>query len=256
MDLPVMNFDRGEDFVEGQILLVNKPLTWTSFDVVNKVRATLRHHFGFRKIKVGHAGTLDPLATGVLVICTGRMTKQIAGLQADDKSYQAVIRLGATTPSDDAELHVEAWSDASSIALSDIQKAARLWTGDVIQMPPAFSAKKVDGQKAYAVARKGGELNLKPVALHIAQFAIESLAHKVVDGHAVCDATARIDCSKGTYIRALARDLGRELGVGGHLVGLHRTRSGRFEEGGCSDLALLIQRIQAIPPPQPVDAHR
>jgi tRNA pseudouridine55 synthase len=256
MDLPVMTFNRAEDFLEGQILLVHKPLTWTSFDVVNKVRSTLRHHFGFKKIKVGHAGTLDPLATGVLVVCTGRMTKQIAGLQADDKTYRAVIRLGATTPSDDAELAVDSWRDAGALGRDAVQAAAHRWTGGILQMPPAFSAKKVDGQKAYAVARKGGELNLKPVSLHIAQFAIESLEHKVVDGHAVCDATALIDCSKGTYIRALARDLGRELGVGGHLVGLHRTRSGRFEEGGCLDLALLVERIRSVPPPQTVDAHR
>ncbi len=255
MDLPVMTFECAEDFQEGQILLIDKPLTWTSFDVVNKVRTTLRHHLGFRKIKVGHAGTLDPLATGVLVVCTGRMTKQIAGLQADDKSYEAVIRLGATTPSDDAELEVDGWADARALKLGEVQAAADRWTGAIEQMPPAFSAKKVDGQKAYAVARKGGELNLKPVQLRIDRFAVTGLEHKVVDGHAVCDATAAIDCSKGTYIRALARDLGRDLDVGGHLVGLRRTASGRFEEGACLDLASLVERIQQIPPPQPVDAH-
>jgi tRNA pseudouridine55 synthase len=256
MDLPVMTFKRAEDFQEGQILLVLKPLHWTSFDVVNKIRATLRHHLGFRKIKVGHAGTLDPLATGVLVVCTGRMTKQIAGLQADDKTYVAEIRLGATTPSDDAELEVEGWTDASALTLGDVQAAADRWTGEIEQMPPAFSAKKVDGQKAYAVARKGGELNLKPVSLRIDRFAVTGLEHKMVDGHAVCDATATIDCSKGTYIRALARDLGRELGVGGHLVGLHRSASGRFAEGACLDLACLVERIQQLPPAQTVDAQR
>lgn len=256
MDLPVMTFKRAEDFQEGQILLVLKPLHWTSFDVVNKIRATLRHHLGFRKIKVGHAGTLDPLATGVLVVCTGRMTKQIAGLQADDKTYVAEIRLGATTPSDDAELEIDGWTDASALTLGDVQAAADRWTGEIEQMPPAFSAKKVDGQKAYAVARKGGELNLKSVSLRIDRFAVTGLEHKVVDGHAVCDATATIDCSKGTYIRALARDLGRELGVGGHLVGLHRSASGRFEEGACLDLACLVERIQQLPPAQTVDAQR
>lgn len=256
MDLPVMTFDSPVDFQTGQILLVDKPLHWTSFDVVNKIRATLRHHLGFKKIKVGHAGTLDPLASGVLVVCTGKMTKQIAGLQADDKSYLAEIRLGATTPSDDAELDVDNWVDASNLQHESIQNAANQWTGQISQMPPAFSAKKVDGKKAYAVARKGGELNLKSVNLTIARFDIESISHKTVDGYKVCDATAAIDCSKGTYIRALARDLGRELGVGGHLVGLRRTASGRFNQADCMNLASLVERIQSMPAAQTVDAHR
>ena len=160
-DFAVMDFSSQQRFVDGQVLLIDKPFEWTSFDVVNKLRWALRNRLGVKKFKVGHAGTLDPLATGVLVICTGRATKAIASLQSDAKSYTATIRLGATTPCLDAELPVSEWVDAQHIDKQAVVAAATQQTGTIDQMPPLYSAKKIKGQKAYAVARKGGDIELK-----------------------------------------------------------------------------------------------
>ena len=246
--LRVMDFSRAEDFGEGQVLLVDKPLHWTSFDVVNKLRGAIRGALGYRKIKVGHAVTLDPLASGVLVVCTGKATKRIAELQAQDKEYVATIRLGATTACLDAELPVEAWVDASALTKESIQSAAEQWSGHYYQMPPAYSAKKVDGQKAYAVARKGGEINLQPAAITVPRFEVHSIEHHLVEGHAVCDVHVTIACTKGTYIRALARDLGKTLEVGGHLVQLKRTINGPFPLDTCQSLEQILEVIHALPP--------
>ena len=174
-EIPVMNFQHLEDFKTGQILLIDKPLEWTSFDVVNKLRGHLRHALKVKKIKVGHAGTLDPLASGVLVVCTGKATKRIETLQAQDKSYTATIRLGAHTPCLDAELPVDAWSDCSHLHISDVENAAEQWRGKLEQLPPLYSAKKVNGQKAYAVARKGGEIELRRASIEIKK--LEILEH-------------------------------------------------------------------------------
>lgn len=244
-DFAVMDFSSLQRFVDGQVLLVDKPLEWTSFDVVNKLRWSLRNALGVKKFKVGHAGTLDPLATGVLVICTGRATKAIEGLQSDAKSYTATIRLGAQTPCLDAEMPVEKWVDASHIDRAALEAAALQQTGPIAQMPPLYSAKKIKGQKAYAVARKGGDIELKPAHIEITRFAIAAVEPHTVDGHAVVDVTAEIDCSKGTYIRAIARDLGETLGVGGYLTGLRRTASGAFEIGQCAPLEDLLKRIES-----------
>ena len=246
-DFAVMDFASQQRFVDGQILLIDKPLEWTSFDVVNKLRWALRNLLGVKKFKVGHAGTLDPLATGVLVICTGRATKAIEGLQSDAKSYTATIRLGATTPCLDAELPVSEWADAHHIDREAIVAAAAQQTGTIDQMPPLYSAKKIKGQKAYAVARKGGDIQLKPSTIEISRFDIGTVETRTIDGHAVVDVTAEIDCSKGTYIRAIARDLGKALGVGGHLVGLRRTRSGAYSIESCKPLTDVLSAIEATP---------
>ena len=216
-EMPVMNFKELEDFMEGQILLIDKPLEWTSFDVVNKVRGHLRHALKVKKIKVGHAGTLDPLATGVLVVCTGKATKRIETLQAQDKSYTATIRLGAHTPCLDAELPVDTWADSAHLTPDAIEQAATGLRGTIEQMPPRYSAKKVNGQKAYAVARKGGEIMLKRASIEIKKLKIQAVQHRVIDQNNVVDVEVEIDCTKGTYIRSIARDLGETLGVGGPL---------------------------------------
>jgi tRNA pseudouridine55 synthase len=245
-EMPVMNFKELEDFMEGQILLVDKPLEWTSFDVVNKVRGHLRHALKVKKIKVGHAGTLDPLATGVLVVCTGKATKRIETLQAQDKSYTATIRLGAHTPCLDAELPVETWADSAHLTLSAIEKAASGLRGSLEQMPPRYSAKKVNGQKAYAVARKGGEIMLNRASIEIKKLEIRAVQHHVIDQNNVVDVEVEINCTKGTYIRSIARDLGETLGVGGHLVALRRTMNGPFPIANCVQLSALIQTIESL----------
>ena len=245
-EMPLMNFKELGDFMEGQILVIEKPLEWTSFDVVNKVRGHLRHALKVKKIKVGHAGTLDPLATGVLVVCTGQATKRIETLQAQDKSYTATIRLGAHTPCLDAELPVDTWADSAHLTPDAIEQAANGLRGTIEQMPPRYSAKKVNGQKAYAVARKGGEIMLKRASIEIKKLKIQEVQHRVIDQNNVVDVEVEIDCTKGTYIRSIARDLGETLGVGGHLIALRRTINGPFPIAKCVQLPALIQTIESL----------
>lgn len=225
-------FDRPDAFLEGQVMVIDKPLTWTSFDVVNKVRYALRGFTGVKKIKVGHAGTLDPLATGVLVVCCGRATKTIDTLQAQAKVYTATIRLGAHTPSLDAETDVDRWAaDAAlvhNLSLEDIQNATATLTGPLEQRPPMFSAKKVDGVKAYDAARKGATIKLRTSSVTVDVFRVDDFRSLDVESHPVVDVDVTIHCSKGTYIRSLARDLGDALGVGGTLTALCRVSSGDF----------------------------
>ena len=225
-------FDRPNAFLEGQVMVIDKPLTWTSFDVVNKVRYALRGFTGVKKIKVGHAGTLDPLATGVLVVCCGRATKTIDTLQAQAKVYTATIRLGAHTPSLDAETDVDRWASdpalVHNLSLEDIQNATATLTGPLEQRPPMFSAKKVDGVKAYDAARKGATIKLRTSSVTVDVFRVEELRSLDVESHPVIDVDVTIHCSKGTYIRSLARDLGDALGVGGTLTALCRVSSGDF----------------------------
>jgi len=244
-----MDFAAPEDFVTGQVLLVDKPSGWTSFDVVNKLRNALVGALGLRKIKVGHAGTLDPLATGLLVVCTGAKTRTIDGLLGADKGYRATIRLGAHTPSGDAETEVDVWGDAAAVAALDLPAVAaataRL-TGPLQQVPPVFSAKKVDGKRAYAVARAGGELALPPVPVTVRRFEVVRADAAEVGGHPVLDVEVEVVCSKGTYIRSLARDLGADLGVGGTLTALRRTASGDFTEADCLPLDELVARIRGL----------
>ena len=225
-------FDRPDAFLEGQVMVVNKPLTWTSFDVVNKLRYALRGFTGAKKIKVGHAGTLDPLATGVLVICCGRATKTIDTLQAQSKVYTATIRLGAHTPSLDAETEVDQWAEnpdkVKCLTKQVVQEAAETLTGSIEQRPPMYSAKKVDGVKAYDAARKGEQIKLRTSSVHVSLFQVDDASPLNLDNHPVFDVKVTIHCSKGTYIRSLARDLGDRLGVGGTLTSLCRVSSGEF----------------------------
>ncbi len=240
-------FDHPEAFLEGQVMVVDKPLTWTSFDVVNKVRYALRGFTGVKKIKVGHAGTLDPLATGVLVVCCGRATKTIDALQAQEKVYTATVRLGAHTPSLDAETAVDRWAEdperVLGLTAEQVGQAADALTGTLEQRPPIFSAKKVDGVKAYDAARKGADIQLRTSTVTVSEFRIDGLTPAEVDGHPVLDVDVTIRCSKGTYIRSLARDLGDALGVGGTLTALCRVSSGDFHVDHAWTVEDLVARL-------------
>ncbi|MCF0193720.1 MAG: tRNA pseudouridine(55) synthase TruB [Bacteroidaceae bacterium] len=217
------------DYQEGAILCFDKPLGWTSFALVGKVRWLLCRHLGVKKLKVGHAGTLDPLATGVLVVCTGRATKRIDELQAHTKEYVATIRLGATTPSFDLEKPIDRTFPWEHITRERIEKVLReQFTGTIEQVPPAFSACKVNGSRAYDLARKGKDVELKPKSLVIDEI-------ELIDCN-LPDITIRVVCSKGTYIRALARDIGEALDSGAHLTALRRTRVGDFRVEDCLKL--------------------
>ena len=206
------------DFQEGEILYFNKPLHWTSFDLVSKIRYKISRSLRIKKIKVGHAGTLDPLATGVMIICTGKATKKIEALQYGSKEYIATLRLGATTPSFDMETEIDETFETSHITKELIESVLQQFTGSIQQIPPSFSACKVEGNRAYRLARKGIEVELKPKLLVIDEIELLSFHDDLL--------TLRIVCSKGTYIRALARDIGKELHSGAHLIALQRTRIG------------------------------
>lgn len=207
-------------FDQGEVLLINKPYRWTSFDVVGKMRTLIRTHLGIRKIKIGHAGTLDPLATGLLILCTGKFTKRIDEFQGLEKEYTGTIRLGTTTPSFDLETEIDATFSLDGITCAMVEEAATAMIGIIEQIPPAFSAKWVDGQRAYRFARKEIDVELKARSVHIAAFEITRCDLPDID--------FRIACSKGTYIRSIARDLGLTLGCGGHLTNLCRTRIGQY----------------------------
>ena len=210
----------GEDFKNGQILLIDKPLTWTSFQVVNKLRWNIRHKFGLGKIKVGHAGTLDPLATGLLIICTGNFTKKIDEYQAQVKEYTGEITLGATTPSFDLETEVDENFPVDHITADLIHKTSKQFVGDIAQIPPMFSAIKMAGVRMYDLARQGKTREITSRNITIQTFEITNITMPKVQ--------FRIVCSKGTYIRSLAYDFGKALNSGGHLSALRRTKIGDF----------------------------
>lgn len=222
--------------VEGEIFYVDKPLRWTSFDVVKRIRGVLSRRTGIKKLKVGHAGTLDPLATGVMTVVTGRATKRIEELQAHTKEYVAEIRLGATTPSFDLETEVDAEYPWQHIGREQIVEALSKFVGAIKQVPPAYSACKIDGKRAYKMARKGKEVNIKAKELVIDEIELVGMQLPVI--------TVRVVCSKGTYIRALARDIGEALGSGAHLVGLRRTRVGDIKVESCEQVDRLIDRLE------------
>jgi len=206
------------DFQEGEILYFDKPLHWTSFDLVSKIRIKISRSLQIKKIKVGHAGTLDPLATGVMIICTGKATKKIEEFQYESKEYIATLRLGATTPSFDLETPIDETFETNHITKEMIEKVLQQFTGSIEQIPPAFSACRIEGNRAYKLARKGLEVELKPKSLVIDEMELLSFCgDKLI---------IRIVCSKGTYIRALARDIGYALNSGAHLTALQRTRIG------------------------------
>lgn len=220
------------NFLQGQILAFDKPLGLTSFQLVARVRWLITRAQGGHKIKVGHAGTLDPLASGVMVVCTGRSTKQIDQLQAGVKEYVATLRLGATTPSFDLEHPIDATYPTAHIDRPLVERTLPQFLGDIWQVPPAFSACKVDGKRAYDLARKGKEVELKAKLLRIDELELLDCALTGSQPHI----TLRIVCSKGTYIRALARDIGQALGSGAHLTALRRTQVGDYREAQCFDL--------------------
>lgn len=207
------------NFIEGEVLLLNKPLNWTSFDVVNKLRYALTKKIGHR-IKVGHAGTLDPLATGLLIICTGKMTKRIDEYQGMDKEYTGTICLGATTPTYDSEMEPDAYYPTDHITAELLTAAVTKLSGVLEQMPPVYSAIKIDGKTAYAEARKGNEIEMKTRTVEIKEFELTRTEMPETD--------FRVLCSKGTYIRSLAYDFGKAVNSGAYLKSLCRTRIGHF----------------------------
>ena len=227
------------NYINGEILYVDKPLGWTSFDAVKRLRGTLMRRMGIKKFKVGHAGTLDPLATGVMIICTGKATKRIEELQAGIKEYVATMALGATTPSFDLETEIDATYPTDHIPRELVEQILPRFTGTIQQIPPAYSAIKVDGHRAYHMARKGREVELKPKTLIIDEIELLEFAPDSI--------TLRIVCSKGTYIRALARDIGQALGSGAHLSALRRTRVGDVGIDNCLTIDQCCELINISP---------
>ncbi|WP_281847223.1 tRNA pseudouridine(55) synthase TruB [Olleya namhaensis] len=211
----------GDDYQAGQVLLIDKPLNWTSFQAVNKLRWEIRQAFNIKKIKVGHAGTLDPLATGLLVICTGKMTKQIDTFQGQIKEYTGTIVLGSTTPSYDLETEVDNTFETEHITEELIHQTTKQFTGEIDQFPPIFSALKKEGKRLYEYARAGETVEIPSRKITIETFEITNIDGLNID--------FRVVCSKGTYIRSLANDFGKALNSGGHLSALRRTKIGAFD---------------------------
>jgi len=232
------------DFIEGEILGLNKPLHWTSFAVVGKVRWLLCHKLGVKKLKVGHTGTLDPLATGVVVVCTGKKTKMIDELQYHTKEYVATLQLGATTPSFDLEKPIDKTYPTAHVTRELIDEVLPRFRGEIWQTPPTFSAVKIDGKRAYEYARKGQEVEIKPKLLVIDELEVQEFNPETMQ------LTIRVVCSKGTYIRALARDIGEALGTGAHLTALCRTRVGEITLNDCMTIDQFVTFIETIPSPE------
>lgn len=208
------------DFQEGEVLVFDKPLDWTSFDLVHKVRYIICKKLNIKKLKVGHAGTLDPKATGILILCTGKATSKIETLQADEKEYIATLKFGATTPSFDLESAEDGQYDTAHITKDLLIDVLQKFTGTIMQVPPEYSAVKINGKRAYEYARRGVAVEIKSKILEIKE--IEVLSFDLPE------VKLRIVCGKGTYIRALARDIGKALNSGAYLTGLRRTRVGHF----------------------------
>lgn len=232
------------NFEDGEILYIDKPLEWTSFNAVKRIRSCILRRLGVKKLKVGHAGTLDPLATGVMIICTGKATRRIDELQAGVKEYIATIALGATTPSYDLETPVDALYPTDHITRELVLETLDCFKGRIEQVPPAFSACKIDGHRAYKMARRGEEVQLKAKILVIDE--IELLEY------APTSITIRVVCSKGTYIRALARDIGQALQSGGHLTALRRTRVGDVTTDRCLTIDRAVDLIATTPIERPL----
>ncbi|WP_242131257.1 tRNA pseudouridine(55) synthase TruB [Aestuariivivens marinum] len=226
-----------DDYLSGQVLLIDKPLNWTSFQVVNKLRWEIRRAFKIKKIKVGHAGTLDPLATGLLVICTGKMTKQIDTFQAQTKEYTGTITLGSTTPSFDLETEIDNTFPTEHITETLIHKTTEQFIGDIQQLPPVFSAIKKDGKRLYEFARAGESVNIKPRTVSISAFEITKITGMQAD--------FRVVCSKGTYIRSLANDFGKALQSGAHLSALRRTKIGDFNIADATSIDGFINSLKS-----------
>lgn len=224
-----------EDYQEGQVLLIDKPLEWTSFQVVNKLRWEIRQRFNIKKIKVGHAGTLDPLATGLLILCTGKFTKRIEEFQAQEKEYTGTITLGGTTPSYDLESEIDKVYPIDHISENLIHEVAKTFVGDISQKPPIFSAIKKDGKRLYELARAGETTEIKSRDINISEFEITNIEMPNVD--------FRVKCSKGTYIRSLAYDLGMALNSGAHLSALRRTKIGKYSVEDADSIEGFIKSL-------------
>jgi tRNA pseudouridine55 synthase len=225
-----------EDFKNGQVLLIDKPLNWTSFQVVNKLRWNIKQQFGLKKIKVGHAGTLDPLATGLLIICTGKQTKEIHVYQGQIKEYTGTITLGATTPSYDLETEVDKTYATEHISEELIKETTAQFIGDIQQKPPIFSAIKKEGKRLYELARKGETTEIKARTITISEFEITNIDFPKVD--------FRVVCSKGTYIRSLAFDFGKALNSGAHLSSLRRTKIGNFSVEKANSIEGFVEDLK------------
>lgn len=228
-----------DDYKNGEVILIDKPLHWTSFQVVNKIRWEIKHYFKLKKIKVGHAGTLDPLATGLLILCTGKMTKNIEEYQAQLKEYTGTISLGSTTPSFDLETEVNAHFPTDHITESLIIATAESFLGQIDQKPPIFSAIKKDGKRLYELARAGATTSIKSRSVYIETFDITSIDKNEVN--------FRIKCSKGTYIRSIADDFGKALNSGAHLSKLRRTKIGDFSVEEAKSIDQFIDLLGVNP---------
>lgn len=225
-----------EDFKNGQVILIDKPLKWTSFQVVNKIRWAIKKRFDLKKIKVGHAGTLDPLATGLLILCTGKFTKRIEEFQAQEKEYTGTITLGCTTPSYDLETEIDERFPIAHISQELVLDTAKKFTGEIEQKPPIFSAIKKDGKRLYELARAGEKTKIKPRKIIISEFEITAIEMPKID--------FKIVCSKGTYIRSLAHDFGIALNSGAHLSSLRRTRIGNFSIDDANTIEGFIESLK------------
>ena len=225
-----------EDFKNGQVLLIDKPLTWTSFQAVNKIRWHIKQRFNLKKIKVGHAGTLDPLATGLLIICTGKQTKEINTYQGQIKEYTGTFTLGATTPSYDLETEVNETFSIDHITEDLLKQTTQKFIGDIDQKPPIFSAIKKDGKRLYELARKGETTEIKSRTVTVSEFEITKIALPNVE--------FRVVCSKGTYIRSLAYDFGKALDSGAHLSVLRRTKIGDFSVDNAESIEGFIENLK------------
>lgn len=229
-----------DDFFNGQVILVNKPKTWTSFDVVNKMRSDVRHNHQIPFVKIGHAGSLDPLATGLLIVCIGKATKRIESFQELEKEYTGTMMLGATTPSYDFETPVTERYPITHVTPQLINETAKKFTGGVWQYPPPFSAKKIMGERAYNIARGGRQADVKPVLVNISKFEIVSVLLPMIE--------FKVVCGKGTYIRSLVHDFGRQLGCGAVLASLNRTRIGKYKLKDASELRDWLEAVQPVAP--------
>ncbi len=225
----------GDTFKNGVVLCIDKPLEWTSFQAVNKLRWHIKKAFGFKKIKVGHAGTLDPLATGLLIICVGKETKNIHLYQGQEKEYTGVITVGATTPSYDLETDVDQVYHTEHLTEALIHETTQQFVGDILQKPPIFSALKKEGKRLYELARKGETTEIEARPVHISSFEITSIALPEIH--------FRIACSKGTYIRSIAHDFGQALGSGAHLSSLRRTKIGTYSVENAYQLDDFITKL-------------
>lgn len=223
------------DFQKGEVLLFDKELDWTSFDLVRKLRNFLTRKTGVKKLKVGHAGTLDPKATGLMIVCTGKETKNIDLIQAKEKEYIATIKLGATTPSYDLETQENEFFPTEHMTIEFVQEKIKAFLGETDQVPPVFSAVKIDGKRAYEHARKGNDIVLQAKRITISEMEVLNFSPN--------ELVLRIVCSKGTYIRALARDLGNALGSGAYLIGLRRTRIGELKVEDAWDLKQFLEKL-------------